>query len=565
MLTALFFLAATIPPPQFADADRPRKLAAAFPEVEKLFTAFVEKQHIPGAAVGIIIDGELVWVQTTGFRDVAAKAPATRDTVWRIASMTKSFTSMAILKLRDEGKLSLDDPVSKYVPELANLTYPTADSPRLTIRHLLTHAEGFPEDNPWGDRQLARSNATMSEWMRAGIPFSSSPGTVYEYSNYGFGILGQIVERVAKKPYDDYVRDNILKPLGMKSTTYSVSEVPADRIAKGYRWSGKTWTDEPALPHGAFGAMGGLWTTPDDLARYLAFMMSAFPPRDDPEREPIRRSSAREMQQAARTIPAIASRSTIDAPLELSVSAYAYGLRIAQDCRFTYMVQHGGGLPGYGSYERWLPDYGVGLIAFGNLTYAGFVPLFDDALNAMLKTGALKHRVVQPSSALLQAKSDVSRLINQWDDALANRIAADNLFLDQPASERAEEIRKLREQHGACREEPRIDADNALRGTWFMPCDKGSLSLRITLAPTMPPRVQFLNIRSIMPPSDAMRSGIESKLSTIPAQWGKCAIGEPLSETAVKVSCQHGDLAARVAQGNVTFAPIISADQRCAP
>ncbi|MDQ6799568.1 MAG: beta-lactamase family protein [Acidobacteriota bacterium] len=546
---------------QFADPARPEKLAAAFPDIEKAFATFVERQHIPGAAMGIIIDGNLVWVKTAGFRDVNAKAPAARDTVWRIASMTKSFTAMSILKLRDEGKLSLDDPASKYIPELATLPYPTADSPKITIRHLLTHSEGFPEDNPWGDRQLAQSNATMSAWMRAGIPFSTSPGTAYEYSNFGFAILGQIVERVAKKPYADYVRDNILLPVGMQSTTYSADDVPPGRIAKGYKWDGKTWIEVPPLPHGAFGAMGGLWTTPDDLARYVAFMMSAFPPRDDPETGPIRRSSAREMQQAARAIPAVVTRQTIDAPLELNVAAYAYGLRIAQDCRFTSMVQHGGGLPGYGSYERWLPDYGVGLIAFGNLTYASFVPLFNDALNAMLKTGALKHRVVQPSAALLQAKADISSLINQWDDGLAHRIAADNLFLDRSAAEMRDDLRKTREEHGTCRPAATIDAENALRGTWPMMCDKGSLLVRITLAPTTPPKVQAFGYQSIMPPSDDARKAIESKLSTIPAQWGKCA----LSETSLKVSCDRGELAVRVAEGNVIFTPIVNADQRCSP
>lgn len=551
-------LAATVPPPRFADADRAQKLAAAFPDIEKAFISFVERQHIPGAAIGIIIDGKLVWVKTTGLRDVDAKAPATRDTVWRIASMTKSFTSMSILKLRDEGKLSLDDPASKYVPELAKLTYPTADSPKITIRHLLTHSEGFPEDNPWGDRQLAQSNATMSEWMRSGIPFSTSPGTAYEYSNYGFAILGQIVERVAKKPYADYVRDNILRPLGMNSTTY---DIPSANAAKGYKWDGKAWIEIPPLPHGAFGAMGGLWTTPDDLAKYVAFMMSAFPPRDDPETGPIRRSSAREMQQAARAVPAVVNRQTIDAPLDLNVGAYAYGLRIQQDCRFTYMVQHGGGLPGYGSYERWLPDYGVGLIAFGNLTYSGFVPLFNEALDAMLKTGALKHRVVQPSPALLQAKADISSLINQWDDALAHRIAADNLFLDQSAAEMQENLRKLRDQHGACRAAEPIDAENALRGTWPMTCDKGSLMVRITLAPTMPPKVQSFVYRSIMPPGDETRRAIEAKLSTIPAQWGKCAI----ADAPLRVTCERGELNVRMADGNVVFSPIVNADRPCVP
>jgi CubicO group peptidase (beta-lactamase class C family) len=106
---------------------------------------------MPGAVVGILIDGELAWVKTSGVRELDGRAPVTPDTVFRIASMTKSFTALAILKLRDEGKLSLDDPVARYVPA-ASLPY-QQDSPALSIRHLLTHSEGFPEDNPWGDQQ----------------------------------------------------------------------------------------------------------------------------------------------------------------------------------------------------------------------------------------------------------------------------------------------------------------------------------------------------------------------------------------------------------------------------
>jgi len=89
--------------------------------------------------------------------------------------------------------------------------------------------------------------------------------------------------------------------------------------------------------------------------------------------------------------------------------------------------------------------------------------------------------------------------------------------------------------------------------------------VNITLAPTMPPKVQAWAIRSIMPPSDAMRQTIESQLSTVPAQWGKCTIAEPLSETMVKVSCERGDLAARVSGPTVTFAPIVSGDHPCVP
>jgi CubicO group peptidase (beta-lactamase class C family) len=216
----------SLPPPRFADPERARKLAAAFPEIERLFNSWFERVHAPGAVMGIIFDGELVWVKTAGVRETKDRARVTPDTEFRIASMTKSFTALSILKLRDEGRLSLDDPVARYVPSLANLAYPTKDSPALTIRHLLTHSEGFPEDNPWGDRQLAQSDKTIRAWMRAGIPFSNAPGMAFEYSNYGFAILGQVVTRASGRPYKDYVRDEILKPLRMNSSMFVLGEVP---------------------------------------------------------------------------------------------------------------------------------------------------------------------------------------------------------------------------------------------------------------------------------------------------------------------------------------------------
>ena len=204
-----------------------------------MFAEFAKTAHVPGAAWGIVIDGELAHSGAAGVRDVAANAPVDADTVFRIASMTKSFTAMAILKLRDEGKLGLDDPAERYVPELKGLRYPTTDSPRITIRHLLTHSEGFPEDNPWGDQQLSESEAGLSRMLRDGIPFSNAPGIAYEYSNYGFAILGRVVSQVSGRPYDEYVSQNILQPLGMTSTTLHPSKVAAEpaggRVSLGRR------------------------------------------------------------------------------------------------------------------------------------------------------------------------------------------------------------------------------------------------------------------------------------------------------------------------------------------
>jgi len=597
------FAAELLPQPRFADPDRARKLAAAFPEIERLFVDRVERQHIPGAVMGVIIDGELVWVKTAGVSDVKSRTPVTPDTVFRIASMTKSFTAMAILKLRDEGKLSLDDPVSRYVPALIRLPYPTKDSPALTIRHLLTHSEGFPEDNPWGDRQLAQSDETMSTWMRAGIPFSNAPGVAYEYSNYGFAILGQIVARASGRPYADYVRDGILIPLGMRASTFEASDVPRDRIALGHRWEDDTWKSEPALAHGSFGAMGGLWTSARDLARYVAFLMSAFPPRDEAETVPVRRSSAREMQQASRGQTAFALRSTIDAPLQLSAAAYGYGLGVSQDCRFTHVVGHGGGLPGYGSLMRWWPEHGVGLIAMGNVTYAGFGGLFNDTANALHRTGAMQPRIVQPSRALLSAQKDVSQLIAKWDNTLASRIAADNLFMDESAERRAARLRELSTKHGACRPAAaEIDAENALRGRWRMTCERGWLDVGITLAPTMPPRVQWLSAESILPPEEGTTKTIESLLRLMSgwdtktaeaitgtgfdiermrrqvaasSSWGSCKLGDTVGgdgkrESAINLSCERGTLVARLSLDPATnklksLDLVPTRDQRCVP
>jgi len=509
---------------------------------------------------------------------------------------------VAILKLRDEGKLSLDDPVARYVAAAADMPYPTRDSPALTIRHLLTHSAGFPEDNPWGDQQLAQSEETMDAWIRAGIPFSNVPGVAYEYSNFGFAILGQVVAKASGKSYDDYIRKEILEPLQMSASTFEVSEVPRDRVALGYRWEDKTWKSEPALGHGAFGAMGGLWTSARDLARYVSFLMSAFPPRDDPEKGPVERSSVREMQQVGRSLPASAFRKTVDAPLELNVGAYGYGLGVSQSCRFGYSIAHGGGLPGYGSLMRWLPDYGVGIIAMGNVTYASFGDLFNDALAALQRTGSLQPRVVVPSPALVSAQKDVSQLVTQWDDALAVRIAADNLFRDETAERRAARIRDLNGRHGVCRPGTTIEAENALRGKWRMPCERGWVDVAITLAPTMPPRVQYMRVQGVLPPGQGATKAIETiaglmnawdgtvadslvvpgfdvarmrRQVSAAAAWGACTIGETIEgdgslESTVKLSCERGTLSLGIALDPETrrltgFELAPTRDQRCVP
>ena len=505
------------------------RLAAGFADVDRLMTAYASQVHSPGAAWGVIVDGQLAHTAVTGYRDVAAKAPVDADTVFRIASMTKSFTAIAVLKLRDEGRLSLDDPAEDYVPEMKALVYPTADSPKITVRHLLSHATGFPEDNPWGDQQLADTDAQLSAMIRAGIPFSNAPGVAYEYSNFGFAILGRLVANISRGTprtaegrgrrgivdpgplsltgaYTRYVTANILQPLGMTSTTLEPAAVPADRLAHGYRWEDAQWKSEPLLSNGAFGSMGGMLTTLADLGKYIGAFLASWPPRDGPETGPIRRASLREMQQVWRPAPASVTR-TADG-LQLSAGGYAYGLRISQTCQYPLVVAHSGGLPGFGSQMRWLPDYGVGIIAFGNLTYTGWQRTIDQAFDALLRTGALRPRTVEPSPALAAARDAAASLVVAWEDRVADRIAAPNLFLDRDKPHRRADLEDLHRRVGACSAGSGFDhVENALRGDWTMNCERGKVRVAITLAPTAPPAVQFLSVSALQPGDAGLRPG----------------------------------------------------------
>jgi CubicO group peptidase (beta-lactamase class C family) len=201
-------------PAVFNDPERMDKIKRAFSAIDSLYKTYAVANHFPGIAFGLVVDGKLVFSGNQGYTDIAKKIPVTSSSLFRIASMSKSFTAMAILKLRDEGKLNLDDPAERYIPELKKIKYPTADAPLITIRHLLTHGAGFPEDDPWGDRQLADNDKDFIEFISRQISFSNPPGVAFEYSNLGFAMLGKIVTVVSGKRYQDYIRENIWLPLG---------------------------------------------------------------------------------------------------------------------------------------------------------------------------------------------------------------------------------------------------------------------------------------------------------------------------------------------------------------
>ena len=480
----------TYQPPVFTQEDRRDRLKSLADTIHNLMIEHANDLQIPGVAYGIVMDGELVIASSLGVIDRDKDTPASTSSVFRIASMSKSFTAMAILKLRDEGKLNLDDPAQDYIPEMQKLNYLTSDAPPIRIRHLLTMSAGFPEDNPWGDRQLDETDQMLLDLMNSGAAFSTSTGYQYEYSNTGYALLGNIISRVSGMSFQEYITANIFKPLEMHDTYWEFDNIPAEKLVHGYRWEDEQWKDEPMLHDGSYGAMGGLFTTIEDFSKYVNFHLSAWPARSEADNGPLRRSSVREMHYG--TFPRLNSRSKDyndeDCP---SVVGYGYGLRTTRYCNDIWQVGHGGALPGFGSNYVFYPDYGIGLMAFGNLTYTGPYPL-KKLEQLIFEKAGLEKRTLPLSSILEKRKDQVLELIQTWDPALEKEILAENFYLDKDREHRKAEINKLLEKAGKLGEPKPFVNYNELRGFLDIPAENGIFYFYFTLTPEADPKVQQL-------------------------------------------------------------------------
>jgi CubicO group peptidase (beta-lactamase class C family) len=487
--------------PEFRDRDRKQKVEAVLPEVDRLFGDFAESEHLPGLVYGVVLDGELIHSRAFGFANLERKIPTGSDTAFRIASMTKSFVALAVFKLRDDGKLSLEDPVEKYLPEFRHVRPPTADSPRVTVRNLMTMTTGLPEDNPWGDRQLAISQAALKKFVSGGLSFSNPTGQQYEYSNLGFVLLGQVVSKVSGLPFQKYITIDILRPLGMTNTGWEFAAIAADKLALGYRWEHGIWTGEPMLHDGEGAACGGLITTLDDFAKYVQFHLNAWPARDGPELGPVRRGTVREMQK-----PFVLSRMAPQTTLldgvtpNPTVSFYGYGLGWSIDSRRIVTLSHGGGLPGFGSHYRFLPDYGVAVIALANRTYAPVGPPCNKAIEIILEQGGLRPRALVVPSFLETRARQLGELLTSWDSRLSEEIVAENFFLDKAREDWAKTADEILAKAGKIRSVGPVNPENQLRGTFPMLGERGRVEVHFTLTPEKDPKVQELDLNFIPEP-----------------------------------------------------------------
>ncbi len=496
LIAALLLATATPAWSQAAQSvSPPASVESLAPTLDGPFRQFMAERHVPGLVWGIVQDGRLVHLSTMGVQDLEQRRPVTGDSTFRIASMSKVFTALAILKLRDEGRLELDALAETYVPELRNWRYPTTDSPRIRVHDLLSHTGGLVTDNPWGDLQQDLPEAEFTQVLADGVPMSRAPGTAFEYSNFGYALLGRIVTNVSGRPYADYIEQEIMRPLGMASTRFEVADSPRERRALGYRWENDAHSPERDMAHGAFGAMGGVETSANDYARWLAFLASAWPARDGPEDGPVRRSTVRELAQGlnfART----SERAGLDGASSCRFAvAYGMGLSAAQDCDLGLVLSHSGGYPGYGSYMMVLPDSGTALFAFANRTYAAPIPTLTRTALELRRAGLIRSRAEPVTPALAEAYAGAGAALRAGNlGPVENRLAM-NFLPDRSAENWAREFARLNGEVGACATDAPITATGAMSGTFEWRCERGVLQGYLLLAPTNPPSIQELRLR----------------------------------------------------------------------
>jgi CubicO group peptidase (beta-lactamase class C family) len=486
----------------FEDSSRLEKLKNAYPATDSMMRKFVEENHIPGLAYGIVIDGKLVHNANFGFSDLSKNIPVSSSTMFRVASMSKSVTAMAILRLRDQGKLSLEDKAAKYIPTLQIQEYATADAPEITIRHLLTHSAGFPEDNPWGDRQLADTDNDLTDLLNKKITFSNPPGVSYEYSNLGFALLGKIISVVSGKPYQQYIHDEIFVPLGMNKSGYEFADIPPLQLAHGYRWLNEKWNEEELLddqPDGSWGAMGALISSVDEFSKYMALHLEAWPPSNLPDLGVLKRSSLREMHHPWRFDGMNLQYRYADGRNCPVVTAYCYGLRWMQDCDGKTIISHSGGLPGFGSHWGILPDYGIGIVTLANRTYAGVARINPHILDTLVKRAGLQRRILPPSDILEKRKNELVSLFPDWKYASGSGIFAENFFPDNPIDSLIKYSQLAYSAAGKIISVSPLRAENQLRGQFLINAENGTIPVYFTLSPENPALIQEFRMGPLSP------------------------------------------------------------------
>ena len=248
------------------------------PGIDAAMQAVIARNEVAGAVTAVVTKDTVIDLETIGYADVAAKRPMSTDTLFWIASMTKPVTGVAVLMLQDEGKLSVADPVAKYLPEFANLKTPSGKPANLTLTQILTHTSGLGEASG-AAAQSARTLADLVPiWLAA--PMQYEPGAQWKYTQSGINAAARVVEVVSGMTFDVFVQKRIFDPLGMKDTTFYPTDAQRARLATAYAKNKETGVLEAVPPRPEFGPRdrppqgnGGLYSTAPDYARFAQMLL----------------------------------------------------------------------------------------------------------------------------------------------------------------------------------------------------------------------------------------------------------------------------------------------------
>lgn len=456
-------------------------------EIDRLVADFAAERTCSSIAWGIVRHGELALTGSTG--DVGESAP-TEHTVYRIASMTKSFSAAVTLLLRDDGVLRLDAPLGEYAPELADVRSPTSDAPPITVRDLLCMSSGLVTDDPWADRHLDLTDDEFDRIIAGGLVFARPTGACHEYSNFGFALLGRVIHRATGVRLREHVSTRLLDPLGMTRTTWDQPD--HDDWARPMRCDDGVWAEElPTPPDGLIAPMGGIWTTVADLARWVSWLADAFPARDGADDGPLSRASRREMQTPQRYVGQRTLRG-VRFP-----SSYGYGVRVLDEPELGTVISHSGGLPGYGSNMRWTPGGSLGIVTLSNTTYAPMTELGARIHDRLHELGADSVPTPSPSAELDRTGRALVDVLSTWasgsevDADTLTDLFADNVDPDDAHTRRAERARR----HGALSIDTIEPTSDAAARVVCHDGDDRRFVVTFSLAPMRPARVQQYEVK----------------------------------------------------------------------
>ncbi len=256
----------------FADAPKLPGMGAAMRQA-------IERNEIAGAVTMVVTKDKVIHLECTGFADLAAKRPMTPDTLFWIASMTKPITATAVLMLQDEGKLSVADPVAKFMPEFANLKTPSGKPANLTITQILTHTSGLGEASGPAAREARTLADLVPIWLAA--PMQYEPGQKWKYTQSGINAAARIVEVVSGMSFDTFLQKRLFDPLGMTNTTFYLDDGYRAHLVTAYKKNRETGALEPVPPRPEFGPRdrppqgnGGLYSTAPDYARFCQMLLN---------------------------------------------------------------------------------------------------------------------------------------------------------------------------------------------------------------------------------------------------------------------------------------------------